>query len=210
MSTRGYGRGTIAYRVKDGQWIGRIDVAPEPNRKRKVFSGKDRAAVERKMDEWLAEHRPHRAEARLPGSREQHIARARAIARHTKEEWRAKVAAADGACHWCKRPVSIGGVKDHVTPVSRGGSDGIENVVLACWDCNAAKSDLTGPEFIEWAERTGFFGQPQRITISTTKGNRRIPRDLAALMRIPRGERGELFNSGKLAARVRLEMERMS
>lgn len=207
MAVRGYGRGSVSLRA-DGIWIGRIEVSAAP-RKRIAFSSKDRATVEAKMDAWLAEHRPRQAEPRPVGNRETHMARAREKGRHSASEWRAKRDAAGGICYYCERSVSLGGVKDHVQPVSRGGSDGIDNVVLACWDCNAAKSDLTEAEFIEWAEQTGFFAQPQRIAVSTAKGNRRIPRDVAALMRIPKDERVALLNSGKLAARVKAEMERM-
>jgi 5-methylcytosine-specific restriction endonuclease McrA len=186
--------------------VGRIDVSKTP-RKRITFSSKDRSVVEAKMDAWLAEHRPRQAEPRPIGNREAHMKRAREKGRHTAAEWRAKRAAAGGLCYYCKRGVALGGVKDHVEPVSRGGSDGIENVVLACWDCNAAKSDLSEAEFREWADVTGFFAQPQLVATSMRPGNRCIPRDVAALMRIPRDERVALLNSGKLAARVRLEME---
>lgn len=33
--------------------------------------------------------------------------------------------------------------KDHIMPVSRGGSDGWMNVVTACYDCNQKKADKT-------------------------------------------------------------------
>lgn len=35
---------------------------------------------------------------------------------------------------------------DHVKPVSQGGSDAIENLATACFDCNLGKSDRWGPE----------------------------------------------------------------
>ncbi|HEY7236542.1 MAG TPA: HNH endonuclease [Gemmatimonadaceae bacterium] len=49
-------------------------------------------------------------------------------------------------CRYCGR--SAPGVElqvDHVYPASRGGSDKIENLVAACRDCNASKSDKVLP-----------------------------------------------------------------
>lgn len=40
-----------------------------------------------------------------------------------------------------------GGGADHVTPLSRGGSDALDNLVWACTECNSSKGDKT-PE--EW------------------------------------------------------------
>lgn len=51
-------------------------------------------------------------------------------------------------CAYCNRGVSKGTI-DHVIPKSRGGGNAPENLVLACCQCNAAKSDRT-PQ--EWAE----------------------------------------------------------
>lgn len=34
----------------------------------------------------------------------------------------------------------IGGVIDHFIPISRGGLDEFDNLVLACWECNSMKS----------------------------------------------------------------------
>jgi len=207
MASRGYGRGTIYQRASDSLWIGRIDVSQSP-RKRVVFSGKDQATVEAKMDTWLAEHMPHRLDPQPTNGRREHMLRAKSIATHTAAEWRVKEAAANGLCYYCERPVDIGGVKDHIVPVSRGGSDGIDNVVLACWDCNDAKRDMDAEAFIEWARATGFFEKPQHVTVMAGGRNRRISPEMAALMRIPRAERGALLNAGKLAERVREEMAR--
>jgi 5-methylcytosine-specific restriction endonuclease McrA len=57
-----------------------------------------------------------------------------------------------GRCHYCARPMTFRGPTpgevqpddlatiDHVTPISRGGDNGIRNLVLACHRCNNAKS----------------------------------------------------------------------
>jgi hypothetical protein len=62
-----------------------------------------------------------------------------------------------GLCHYCDRPMTKTGrlaeTIDHLTPVTRGGSNGPENIVLACWECNMAKSDRTAEEFLARTDR---------------------------------------------------------
>lgn len=71
-------------------------------------------------------------------SRQERIEKARAIATHTKEQWQALVAFCGGRCLCCG---SVGPItKDHVVPVSSGGSDGIDNLQPLCTACNSGKS----------------------------------------------------------------------
>jgi hypothetical protein len=158
-----------------------------------TFSSKDREVTLRKLNGWLALHRPDAPAYDAPlaeWTRGHHMAAARAIATHTDKEWRAKCIAADHLCHYCKRPTaSTGLVKDHHVPVSRGGSDGIDNLVPACWDCNAQKNNTPPDEFIEWAERTDFFNAPRSALVYF--GERRVrmsPEVHADYMAIRRGK----------------------
>jgi 5-methylcytosine-specific restriction endonuclease McrA len=56
-----------------------------------------------------------------------------------------------GDCYYCGEflyidyPYHI----DHVIPISRGGPNSIENIVLACPHCNISKNDRTAAEFLE-------------------------------------------------------------
>lgn len=54
----------------------------------------------------------------------------------TPAEWAAILAAFNYRCAYCPAP---GTTLDHVVPLSRGGSNGPENVVPACGPCNSAK-----------------------------------------------------------------------
>lgn len=53
-----------------------------------------------------------------------------------------------GVCVYCSVPVSFEGFHvDHVTPVSRGGSDDKENLACACPTCNLSKGARTVEEW---------------------------------------------------------------
>ena len=52
-----------------------------------------------------------------------------------------------GHCYYCKRKVGDTYHVDHVIPLSRGGSNGPENIVIACPDCNHSKSDKLPSEW---------------------------------------------------------------
>jgi 5-methylcytosine-specific restriction endonuclease McrA len=46
-----------------------------------------------------------------------------------------------GKCHWCGEKVGRFYHVDHVVPLSKGGSNGPENLVIACAFCNISKHD---------------------------------------------------------------------
>jgi 5-methylcytosine-specific restriction endonuclease McrA len=55
-------------------------------------------------------------------------------------------------CFWCferfsdENPYTL----EHMTPIVRGGSNSLENLVLACFWCNGKRSDMPAIEFREW------------------------------------------------------------
>jgi hypothetical protein len=51
-------------------------------------------------------------------------------------------------CIYCKRWLVIEELElDHWEPLSRGGSDGLDNLVCTCHRCNQRKGSLTGVEY---------------------------------------------------------------
>ena len=73
-------------------------------------------------------------------------ARARAAeGQFTSAEWRALVERYQGRCAYRGEfgPLEV----DHRIPLSRGGTNSIDNVLPACRPCNAAKGQLTEAEF---------------------------------------------------------------
>lgn len=57
---------------------------------------------------------------------------------------------ATGHCIYCGHPVKLEEMEvDHIEPLSRGGSNGMENKVCSCPQCNAAKGGQTLEEFLD-------------------------------------------------------------
>lgn len=57
-------------------------------------------------------------------------------------------------CVYCKRPFKSASDKtiDHLIPKAKGGTDELENLVVACKDCNQWKGDTLISEFIQEVE----------------------------------------------------------
>ena len=54
-----------------------------------------------------------------------------------------------GRCFYCRRELQEGEiVMDHVVPLARGGSPGVENLVAACGDCNSRKGEREAEEHL--------------------------------------------------------------
>ena len=78
-----------------------------------------------------------------------HIRRAMknsAPGRYTADDVRTQLSRQEGKCFWCGEKLSDYHV-DHVVPLSKGGSNGPENIVVACPACNMAKGSKHPMEF---------------------------------------------------------------
>ncbi len=52
-------------------------------------------------------------------------------------------------CHYCQKSVPVDQrVAEHAVPLSRGGSDRMENIVMSCRQCDHWKGPLTAGEFL--------------------------------------------------------------
>lgn len=72
-----------------------------------------------------------------------HAYRARqkqAQGKFTSREWKALKASYHGRCVYCGNAATTA---DHVVPISRGGSNSIENIAPACRPCNSSKNDTS-------------------------------------------------------------------
>lgn len=56
------------------------------------------------------------------------------------------------SCFYCGSALCGGGQVDHMTPVSKGGSNWPANLTLCCRTCNLDKHSKTAVGFIEWRQ----------------------------------------------------------
>lgn len=66
---------------------------------------------------------------------------------HTFQDISAQLTRQNHMCYWCSQPLTAYEV-DHVIPVSRGGSNSADNIVLSCSNCNRTKSNKL--PYTEW------------------------------------------------------------
>jgi 5-methylcytosine-specific restriction endonuclease McrA len=93
---------------------------------------------------WRKEN-PTKAQAQWRRNRARRVG---AEGRHTWEDVASKYQAQDGRCWWCNCKVGDSYAVDHVIPVSRGGSDNPENIVITCPNCNRRKHAKLPHKFI--------------------------------------------------------------
>lgn len=65
---------------------------------------------------------------------------------HAVQEWLDKCALLGNVCIYCgeAKPLTV----DHKIPLTRGGTNNIENIVPACASCNSRKGTKTAREFL--------------------------------------------------------------
>jgi hypothetical protein len=99
---------------------------------------------------------------------------------HTAKQWFDRIAFQNELCFWCFRLMvdsnkNFNGTKDHLIPLSRGGSNYIENIVAACFGCNRDKGRRTATEYQEClAARAREISKVSSLTASS-KGTNFFP-----------------------------------
>lgn len=71
---------------------------------------------------------------------------------HSEAQWQLKLLEFDGKCAYC---FAVGDMqRDHLVPLSDGGSNSIGNIVPACSTCNQSKNAKSGAELLRWIRAT--------------------------------------------------------
>lgn len=65
---------------------------------------------------------------------------------HTLDEVQEKFANLGSACFYCGQPGKL--TIDHDIPISRGGTDSIDNILPSCQPCNSRKNTKTAQEYL--------------------------------------------------------------
>jgi len=120
----------VVAEVARGSWAEKL--AYRDRRDRRKQAGSEGA-----KSKWQADDAEAAAEPTAHQTRSARLAAAREKGRHTPEQWAALVTFCGDACVKCKGDDRI--VKDHITPIYQGGSDGIDNLQPLCGPCNSSK-----------------------------------------------------------------------
>lgn len=148
---RAKGSGSLFERK--GRWAFVVELPPEDGaRRRRTFYGPTADAAEAKARAEFPDLRP----PSLDRPRPRNWAERKALAKsqggtHSRQQWWFKVRRAEWRCYYCGVDTRLPGVtlnKDHMTPICRGGSDALDNVVPSCRACNVAKGTRTVEEYV--------------------------------------------------------------
>lgn len=135
---------------------------PEVHHRRLELESRPEArAKQREKNKRFRDNNPERAKAltkdwlkRNPEWLKHKLATRAALRRgasgsHTQEEWLTLCAEYGGKCAYCRSECKLS--RDHVMPLTRGGSDSIDNILPACRSCNSSKGNRVMPDKIqEW------------------------------------------------------------
>ena len=92
--------------------------------------------------------RPERVEGMLASNRTRRARKNTAPGIHTVQDVRQQFKRQKGKCYWCGEKLKKYHV-DHIIPLSRGGSNWPDNIVIACPTCNLSKGTKLPHEFLD-------------------------------------------------------------
>lgn len=109
-------------RAQNSQWY-------QNNKEKRLEKGRQWRAANRDRTRILERTHRHTRRARLHS----------AAGKHTADDIQCQFRAQKGRCWWCGCKLKDGFHVDHLIPLSRGGSNSPENLVISCPSCNSSK-----------------------------------------------------------------------
>ena len=61
-----------------------------------------------------------------------------------------------GLCRYCGEYIGKKGEIEHKTPLAKGGTNDIGNLVWSCYQCNKEKANKTEEEYLQWRKRNNL------------------------------------------------------
>lgn len=136
------------------QW--REDNSETLAKKKQAYYVANRRERAEYFQRWYAENRARV----MANARKRRVAKASATGSHSENEWQLLRSLYNNLCAYCQ--TAEGTTRDHIVPISKGGSDGIENIVPACQACNASK----GARLLwEWKQRPKVKRQGEETNV---------------------------------------------
>ena len=151
---REYGRAWMRRNAEKAREAMRRWRAAHPLEHRAARDGWDRANPESATARRLRYRLGH-PEVRRVIDQTRRARESQAVGSFTTAEWLDLVARYAGRCAYCEETAPL--QQEHRTPLSRGGSNLIDNLLPACARCNQRKHKMTEEEF-----RARLASEPQR------------------------------------------------
>lgn len=141
------------YRKNRTATLARVKAYTEANKEKVLkYHSRYHAANTEKVQTWARAWRRNNPERKAHHSNTRRARKAGNGGSHTLEELVEKFSSMGNACYYCG---SSGRMSvDHMTPLSRGGRDDIQNIVPACRSCNSRKNIKTAQEYFAVLQRT--------------------------------------------------------
>ena len=113
--------------------------------------------IKRKFNEWkFKEYNRGFNHGVVEGVRRQKKTNTKTHRRRAQKKRDVVISKAKYICYYCDDSPVLRGERltiDHKTPISRGGSSKLTNLVAACLPCNNEKADMTAGEFQKYLNR---------------------------------------------------------
>lgn len=133
-----------AHKEEYAAYSAKHEAKPETKAKRAAYREAHRDEAYERTKAWLKAHPEGRK-----ANRNRRRARERgAEGTHTGADIEAIYQEQGGCCFWCGKDVGADYHVDHFYPLSRGGSNWPENLVVSCPSCNISKNDKLPSEYL--------------------------------------------------------------